>query len=101
MIFALLEYELKTGQHARIQKPLAPHSVLQDGGALSLVEVERSAEACGRLGVTMPQGREITLVTGKLPGQTSLIVWQQGGSRMVYDLTVRMSPLRLVHRPRP
>jgi len=28
-------------------------------------------------------------------GETSLIVWQQGGNPLVYDLTVRMSPLKL------
>ncbi len=35
------------------------------------------------------------LINGKAPGETSLIVWQQGGARLVYDLTVRMSPHRL------
>jgi len=29
------------------------------------------------------------LINGKLPGETSLIVWQHGGRRLVYDLTVR------------
>ena len=31
----------------------------------------------------------------RLPGETSLIVWQQNGARLVYDLTVRMSNARL------
>jgi pilus assembly protein CpaC len=35
------------------------------------------------------------LLNGKGPGETSLIVWQQNGNRLVYDLTVRMSPLKL------
>jgi pilus assembly protein CpaC len=35
------------------------------------------------------------LINGKAPGETSLIVWQRDGARMVYDLTVRMSPLKL------
>ena len=35
------------------------------------------------------------LINGKAPGETSLIVWQQNGSRLIYDLTVRVSPLRL------
>lgn len=38
--------------------------------------------------------REI-LINGKAPGETSLIVWQEGGSRLIYDLTVRMSSHRL------
>ncbi len=35
------------------------------------------------------------LINGKQPGETSLIVWQQNGTRLVYDLTVRMSGARL------
>jgi pilus assembly protein CpaC len=35
------------------------------------------------------------LITGKGAGVTTMIVWQQGGARLVYELTVRTSPLRL------
>ncbi len=35
------------------------------------------------------------LINGKAPGETSLIVWQDGGARLVFDLTVKMSPHRL------
>ncbi|PWU09392.1 MAG: type II and III secretion system protein [Terriglobia bacterium] len=35
------------------------------------------------------------LINGKAPGETSLIVWQDNGSRLLYDLTIRMSPQRL------
>lgn len=35
------------------------------------------------------------LINGKAAGETSLIVWQQGGSRLVYDLTVRISSRKL------
>lgn len=35
------------------------------------------------------------LINGKMPGETSLIVWQDGGARLVFDLTVKMSPHRL------
>ncbi len=35
------------------------------------------------------------LINGKAPGETSLIVWQDNGSRLLYDLTVRMSSQRL------
>ncbi len=35
------------------------------------------------------------LINGKAAGETSLIVWQEGGSRLVYDLTVRMSSHKL------
>jgi pilus assembly protein CpaC len=38
--------------------------------------------------------REV-LVNGKAPGETSLIVWQQGGNRILFDLQVRPSTMRL------
>ena len=38
--------------------------------------------------------REV-LINGKLPGETSLIVWQNNGSRTIYDLVVQVSPLKL------
>ena len=41
--------------------------------------------------MTVPE----VLINGKLPGETSLIVWQQNGARLVYDLMVRMSTVRL------
>ncbi len=38
--------------------------------------------------------REV-LVNGKAPGETSLIIWQQGGNRLLFDLRVRPSTSRL------
>lgn len=38
--------------------------------------------------------REV-LVNGKKPGETSLIVWQQGGNRLLFDLRVRPSTAKL------
>jgi len=35
------------------------------------------------------------LINGKAPGETSLIIWQDNDTRLIYDLTVRMSPARL------
>lgn len=35
------------------------------------------------------------LITGKGAGVTTLIVWQLNGARLVYELTVRTSPVRL------
>ncbi|SPE39799.1 Type II and III secretion system protein [Candidatus Sulfopaludibacter sp. SbA3] len=35
------------------------------------------------------------LITGKGVGITTLMVWQQSGSRLMYELTVRPSPVRL------
>lgn len=35
------------------------------------------------------------LVNGKAPGETSLIIWQRNGNRLVFDLTVRPSAAKL------
>jgi pilus assembly protein CpaC len=35
------------------------------------------------------------LVNGKAPGETSLIIWQKNGSRLVFELTVRPSSAKL------
>jgi pilus assembly protein CpaC len=35
------------------------------------------------------------LINGKSAGETSLIIWQEGGNRLLYDLTVKPSPLKL------
>jgi pilus assembly protein CpaC len=35
------------------------------------------------------------MVNGKAPGQTSLIVWQQGGNRLIFDLNVLPNETRL------
>jgi pilus assembly protein CpaC len=35
------------------------------------------------------------LVNGKAPGETTLIVWQVGGNRLIFDLTVLKSNVRL------
>jgi pilus assembly protein CpaC len=43
--------------------------------------------------------REV-LLNGKAPGETSLIVWQQGGNRLLFDLNVRQTnaPIDVVKR---
>jgi pilus assembly protein CpaC len=38
--------------------------------------------------------REI-VINGKAPGETSVIVWQEGGNRLIFDLTVRTTTTRL------
>jgi ribosomal protein L11 methyltransferase len=38
--------------------------------------------------------REV-LINGKSPGETSLIVWQQGGNRLFFDLTVQRNESRI------
>ena len=51
--------------------------------------------ANGDLAEAVAIGPKEVLINGKAPGETSLIVWQEDGTRLIYDLTVRMSPARL------
>jgi pilus assembly protein CpaC len=61
----------------------------------SPLNIQRISVANGDLVEAVAVNPKEVLLNGKGPGETSLIVWQQNGNRLVYDLTVRMSPLRL------
>jgi len=61
----------------------------------SPLNIQRLSVANGDLVEAVAVNPKEVLLNGKGPGETSLIVWQQNGSRLVYDLTVRMSPLKL------
>jgi pilus assembly protein CpaC len=61
----------------------------------SPLNIQRVSVANGELVEAIAVNPKEVLLNGKGPGETSLIVWQQNGNRLVYDLTVRMSPLKL------
>jgi pilus assembly protein CpaC len=61
----------------------------------SPLKIQRISVANGDLVEVVAVNPKEVLLNGKGPGETSLIVWQQDGNRLVYDLTVRMSPLKL------
>ncbi len=61
----------------------------------SPLRIQRISLANGDLAEAVAVNPQEVLINGKAPGETSLIVWQQDGARLVYDLTVRMSPLKL------
>jgi len=61
----------------------------------SPLPIQRVSVANENLAETVAVDPQQVLINGKAPGETSLIVWQRDGARMVYDLTVRMSPARL------
>ena len=61
----------------------------------SPMKIQRISFANGELIEAVAVNAREVLINGKAPGETSLIIWQEGGSRLLYDLTVRMSPLRL------
>jgi pilus assembly protein CpaC len=57
--------------------------------------VERVAVANGDLAEAIAITPHEVLVNGKTAGETSMIVWQQGGNRLFFDLTVNRSEARL------
>jgi pilus assembly protein CpaC len=61
----------------------------------SPLNIQRISVANGDLVEAVAVNPKEVLLNGKIAGETSLIVWQQSGNRLVYDLTVRMSPLKL------
>jgi pilus assembly protein CpaC len=61
----------------------------------SPLNIQKIAVANGNLVEAVAINPKEVLINGLAAGETSLIVWQQGGARLVYDLTVRISPWRL------
>jgi pilus assembly protein CpaC len=61
----------------------------------SPMKIQRISVANGELIEAVAVNPKEVLINGKAAGETSLIVWQEGGNRLLYDLTVRLSPLKL------
>lgn len=61
----------------------------------SPLKIQRISVANGELMEAVAVNPKEVLINGKAPGETSLIIWQENGARLLYDLTVRMSPIRL------
>jgi pilus assembly protein CpaC len=88
---------------ARPQEAAAPNGapgklVVTVGKSLiidSPMKIQRISFADGGLVEAVAVNAKEVLINGKAPGETSLIIWQEGGTRLLYDLTVRMSPMRL------
>ena len=57
----------------------------------SPVNIQRVSVANGELAEALAVNPREVLVNGKAVGETSMIIWQQGGNRLFFDLTVRSS----------
>ena len=66
-------------------------SVLVDSNTI----IERISVSNGELADAVAISPKEVLINGKMPGETSLIVWQQGGNRLFFDLTVQRSEVRI------
>lgn len=61
----------------------------------SPVDIKRISVANSDLADAVAVTPKEVLINGRAAGETSLIVWQQNGTRLLYDLTVRISPAKL------
>ncbi len=59
------------------------------------MNIQRISLANGDLAEAVAVNPREVLINGKLPGETTLVIWQQGGPRMLFDLVVRASNSRL------
>jgi pilus assembly protein CpaC len=72
--------------------------VVTVGKSLSIdspVIIKRVAIANTTLAETVVIGPREMLINGLAPGETSLVIWQEGNIRVVYDLLVRPSSLKV------
>ena len=58
----------------------------------SAERIERVAIGFGDVAEAMAAGTNEVLVSGKAPGSTSLIIWQVGGGKLMFDVNVRPNP---------
>src|SRR5215467_2964249 len=61
----------------------------------SPVNIQRVSVANPDLAEAVAISPKELLVNGKVPGETTVIIWQQGGNRLFYDLTVRQSTRKI------
>jgi pilus assembly protein CpaC len=75
----------------------APESLSLDVGKSTLIEsslpIDRISVGLGDFAVATAVSPYEVLLNGKVPGATSMIIWQEGGSKLLYDVTVHPSPL--------
>ena len=80
------------------QPPGARDLFLTAGKSLvveSPVVIQRVSVANPKIAEAVAVNPKEVLINGLEPGETSLIIWQQGGNRLLFDLKVRPSVARL------
>src|SRR5260370_32245210 len=74
------------------------HLLVTVGKSLILdtpADLRRVSIATGDLAEALAVNPREVLINGNAAGDTSVIIWQQDGTRAMYDLTVRLSTARL------
>jgi pilus assembly protein CpaC len=84
-----------TGHISSEQKQGSSNDLIVIAGRSVLVDcaqpVKRIAVGLGDLAEVLAVGRTEVLVNGKAPGETSMIIWEQDGSRQFFNVKVRPS----------
>lgn len=83
-LVACLLMQAAFSQNTRELSVLTGKSLIVD----SPVNIQRVSLADGAIAEALVTSPRELLLHGKVPGQTTLIVWQQGGTRLLFDLTV-------------
>lgn len=60
------------------------------------VNIERVSVAAPETAEAVPVSARSLMINGRLPGETSLVIWLADGTRREYDVNVEISPARLV-----
>ncbi len=99
VLFILCLPALVAGQNPPLVSATASRDLSVTVGKSVLVDsaqtIERVAVANAELAEAVAVSPHEVLVNGKAPGETSLIVWQQGGSRIFFDLAVQRNEYRI------
>jgi pilus assembly protein CpaC len=85
-------------QAAAAEPAIAGRLVVTVGKSLSIdspVAIRQVSIGNNTLAETVVIGPREVLLNGKAPGETSLVIWQDGDVRLNYDVLVRASSLRL------
>src|SRR5512143_4058059 len=61
----------------------------------SPLNIQRISVANGELVEAVAVNPKEVLINGKGPGETTLIVWQENGARLLYELSVKPSQLKV------
>ena len=60
--------------------------------------IERIAIGYGEVAEARAVGPKEVLIDGKAPGETSLIIWQEGGNKLFFDVSVRPNTTNIKNR---
>lgn len=92
-MFAITAFAAQEPTQSAAEQP-ARELVLTVGKSLivnSAANIQRVAVGFGDVAEARAVGPKEVLLDGKAPGETSLIIWQEGGNKLFFDVVVRPS----------